>query len=480
MSNQDRNTRIRELGSRFALFLKGHNHGLNSTTKLQAVVSDILGAEQTLLLPIKELIASPVFQQLAPLAGKGSGAIQRDSAIQALSSTFSNTVVADIETFLGGFLDLPSMPQIATNPPPADSPTASSQYNGIRSNKETAAKAANRGKRWALLGMALLGTAGVIMAAGSWNLNVPQTKPRQLAATAKIDPAIKAFAENGRSIKLDDSKQSGEIISGPIRINAEVLTEKTGNGVSMKTPVVSVSVNGQEVGRLVGSQSPYASSVVQLADLDPSNKYPEVILSSFTGGAHCCNEIKTLTSDTSGTNWNEVKIGSYDGGPSPAEDPLKNGRFYIAVSDNRFLYKFTNYACSVAPTSLLRLDGKNLKDVTFDHALIPYHTKALKSLEESFSSRIANGSDSDCINGFLAGYVANKALAGELESGWQDMLKSYFRGSDWGMKECQAGFDDKGECRGPETVYSSFPEALKSFLLKSGYIKVGSASSLST
>lgn len=478
MAEQARDSRLRSLGAAFAVYVRANQQALGSTTKLQAVVADILGSEQSLLLPIRELIAAPAFRQLAPLAGSGNGAVQRDSAIQSLAGTFSAGVIADLEIFLGGFLDLPAKADSRRDPAPPRPVTPPIAVTGGRPNTAAPVSATPGGNRWQPAAFAALGAAAAILAAGGWYIYAQSTRPQPTAEVPAADPAAKAFSENGRSIELGDSRQSGEILSGPIQVNAELLNEKTSYGVATKTPVVSVTVNGQEVGRLVGAQAPYASSVVQLADLDPSNKYPEVILSSFTGGAHCCTEIKALTSDASGNNWSEVKLGSYDGGPGPAKDPLNNGRYYITVSDDRFLYKFTNYACSSSPTRLLRLDGKNLKDVTLDQAFVAYHAKALKSFEESFPAEGDERTRSDCINGFLAGYVATKALVGELESGWQAMLKAYFRGSDWGLKECQAGYDEKGDCKGPETVYSSFPEALKALLLRSGYIKVGSGPSL--
>ena len=39
------------------------------------------------------------------------------------------------------------------------------------------------------------------------------------------------------------------------------------------------------------------AAVVQ-TNLDPDNEYPEVLLSAFTGGAHCCNQMQVLTCPT--------------------------------------------------------------------------------------------------------------------------------------------------------------------------------------
>lgn len=34
----------------------------------------------------------------------------------------------------------------------------------------------------------------------------------------------------------------------------------------------------------------------QVVEMDPANPYPEVLLSAFTGGVHCGNDIRVLTS----------------------------------------------------------------------------------------------------------------------------------------------------------------------------------------
>jgi hypothetical protein len=73
-------------------------------------------------------------------------------------------------------------------------------------------------------------------------------------------------------------------------------------------------------------------------------------------------------------------------------------------------------------------------------------------------------------NGFLAAWVATKALVGEFDSGWKRMLGLYDRGSDWGLTACEAGYDAKGDCRRPEKRYASYPDALRAFLRRTGYL----------
>ena len=86
-----------------------------------------------------------------------------------------------------------------------------------------------------------------------------------------------------------NNRMSGSLRSGAVEVNAQQQRRINESGSNVLQPVAVVRVNGNEVGRLVGAEkwggSPAA--VVQIAEMDPENPYPEVLLSSFTGGAHC-------------------------------------------------------------------------------------------------------------------------------------------------------------------------------------------------
>ena len=86
-----------------------------------------------------------------------------------------------------------------------------------------------------------------------------------------------------------DTKTKGQISQGDV--TAIINVKKTEDW----KPTVTVLVKGKTVGKLEGAESPFPAALVQITELDPNNPYPEVLLSSFTGGAHCCNEISVLT-----------------------------------------------------------------------------------------------------------------------------------------------------------------------------------------
>ncbi len=261
-------------------------------------------------------------------------------------------------------------------------------------------------------------------------------------------------------------KKEGTITSG--RVSASFSIRPETEREDHVIPVVSVSFDGEVVG-VMDNPGLWAkrsvSAVMQIEELDHSNPYPEVLFSSFTGGAHCCGVTKVLTTDPSGEIWHEVLIGSFDGGPKQATDPLINGQYVFVTGDNRFHYKFDCYACGWSPIRIQKLEQQNIVDVGHLPEYQHIYRKGLQVMEERFTT-----TEQEISNGFLAGYVAMKARVGELDEGWKQMLAYYDHESDWGLRECLAGYKKNGKCKEEEVVYNSFPEALRAFLQRTGYI----------
>lgn len=261
---------------------------------------------------------------------------------------------------------------------------------------------------------------------------------------------------------------SASLRSGAVEVNAYQQRSRTRFGSHAVQPVAVVRVDGSEVGRLIGSEKwgEKPNGVVQIAEMDPDNPYPEVLLSYFTGGANCCSKTLVLTSDRTGQNWRELSIDTLSGGDPPAEDPLRNGRFLIVDFDKRFLYRFACRACSTTPARIWQLQGNALVDVSHRPEFQPLHRHQLQRMADWFLK-----TNPAFPNGFLAGYVATKALVGELSDGWDRMLQRYDASSEWGLKECEGDLDENGKCLGSEIVSNSFPEALRAFLIDTGYMK---------
>lgn len=250
---------------------------------------------------------------------------------------------------------------------------------------------------------------------------------------------------------------------GPVTI--EVTLKKGGppDALIYVRPLLSVSVAGQQVISIEGSES-YPDNpifLVQIAEMDKGNPYPEVVFSVYSGGAHCCSDTHVLASSKDGKTWQDIEAGIFDGGPLGVSDLDGDGRFEFSLRDNAFLYTFGCYACSTAPFKVLRLEDGKLVDISTDPAFRDHHLESLQRILEWAAP------DMDA-NGFLAGYVAQKILLGEGAQAWKFMVKQYDRKNDWGLEECSLKVNGKGECPGRK-VKLSYPDALKRFLNMNGY-----------
>ncbi len=277
---------------------------------------------------------------------------------------------------------------------------------------------------------------------------------------------IFSLPSSAQVLKLDSEKKTqGQISKG--NLTATIRYEKVPDKdlPNLVKPIVQVKLDNKLIGKLQATETNVPDALVQIAELDLSNPYPEVLLSSFTGGAHCCNEVMVLTSDKTGKNWRKVDLGLFDGASDAATDIDGDGRYEYVTYDNRFLYLFSSYAGSAAPTQIWQLNGDKFVDVSRQPKYKFIHRKSLNEMSDWFK----DPPDTER-NGFLAAYVANKALVGELSDGWQRMLKLYDKKSDWGLTSCPA-YDDKGNCRTKEIHYKSYPEALRAFLIETQYIK---------
>lgn len=202
--------------------------------------------------------------------------------------------------------------------------------------------------------------------------------------------------------------------------------------------------------------------------MDPNNPHPEIVFSSYTGGAHCCSDTRIITSSKNGTKWQEIEVGSFDGAPLAARDVDSDGRFEVdsdgrfemVVRDNRFLYAFGCYACSAAPLQILQLRGRSINNVSADKAFVEAHRTSLAGMIKSYS----DGNPES--NGFLAGYVGQKIRLGE---GAEAFARKYYdKTTDWGLESCSVALDANSNCPG-EVLRLSFPDALKRFLDEAGY-----------
>ena len=254
---------------------------------------------------------------------------------------------------------------------------------------------------------------------------------------------------------------SREIVLGPLK--AALSYRQEGSGEEATTiPIVTVFADGKQIAELkgegTGTGDPPVS--VQIAEIDPANSSPEVVVSFYTGGAHCCSDTKVISASKDGASWKTIELGQFDGGPLLASDLAGDGHPVFETRDNAFLYTFGCYACSTAPLQVLTVEDGEVKTVSADPRFRPAQESYLKSM-------ITEVPDEE-VNGFLAGYVAEKILLGEGKGAWALMLNHYDKASDWGLDVCDKPLDTEANCPG-KTERLTFPVALERMLNENGY-----------
>lgn len=312
----------------------------------------------------------------------------------------------------------------------------------------------------------LLASAGADLRADDAEAFIKDIKAQNAHLLAKpvVLPKEKKPPTLEREYEDRISRTEWRMNDGPVSVAVTLRKGGPPDGVLYMSPIVSVSVDGKEVFKSEGSESIPDNPIflVQIAEMDLSNPHPEIVFSTYTGGAHCCSDTRVLTSTKDGQSWREVVAGMFDGEPLGARDLDGDGRYELATADNAFLYSFACYACSTAPLLVLALQDGKLENVSAKPAFRPNQLDSLKrmvGLAEEDSDR----------NGYLAGYVGQKILLDEGAQAWKLMTKYYDRKSEWGLETCTVNPDDKGECPKGKSVRRTFPEALEIFLNENDY-----------
>lgn len=197
-----------------------------------------------------------------------------------------------------------------------------------------------------------------------------------------------------------------------------------------------------------------------VARVDPKNPAPQVLMSTYTGGAHCCDSLKLL--ERAGRGWKVVDLGRWDGDilEQMPRDVDGDGIVDFALNDNDFLYAFSSYAGSWPPPLFLNVIGGKIVNVSKAPRYIPFYVKEMQA---------AKAECARSENGGCAGYVADAARAGRFNEAWAFMLAHYeHRRYDYYPTRCKGHFVD-GKCKDTELKPRDFPEALSWFLHDHGY-----------
>lgn len=269
------------------------------------------------------------------------------------------------------------------------------------------------------------------------------------------------------TLNFNSSSGPGEqqLTVNPVSVSIQVPRSATPDG-DPSPPVVTVQVSGKTVFRALRPDLPGMETLLEIAEMDASNPYPEVIISHYTGGAHCCNKVEVISSDSTGNQWRSLDLGTFDGGPHPLADVDGDGRSEFVDVDNRFLYQFSSYAGSAPPVQVWQLNNGKFVDVSQQPQFRRLHEEQAEQMLKALQETPPRSPDS---NGLLAGYAATQAILGQFPEAWK-LVESRYEPSEWGLEECLGAYDDQGRCKGQEVRYKNFPEALRAFLQRNGYL----------
>ncbi len=204
--------------------------------------------------------------------------------------------------------------------------------------------------------------------------------------------------------------------------------------------------------------------VLSVVDVDPSSTSPELLMTAWTGGAHCCAVPVMAYRDNRG-EWAWSEFGMLDGQGYQVVDLNGDGVGEFVGPDQSFLYAFDSYSMSFAPRVIYQFRQGELRNVSTDPQFRRLLLEDLADIEEQLRDdpKLARS------NGFLAAWVALKMRAGSGQEAWNRMLKSFDAQSEFLPVICLEKGISVSNCPKEKQVQVAFPVALKRHLQDHGY-----------
>ena len=276
-----------------------------------------------------------------------------------------------------------------------------------------------------------------------------------------------AMARKGRSVPADtvqgvviEPADDNSAVSGTLDGITATLQGRAESDETT-TPVFTIRDASGTALEFEGEPSFYSFLPVtlRLVHLDPATPEPEVVATSYTGGAHCCDRIQVAAIQPDGS-WDMSEMGFFDGGYGVADED-GDGVGEIRVADQSFLYTFDCYACSAPPPLFYRVVNGQPVDVSADPAFGP----AFNAEFSRFGAPIEMVSEP----GRLAGWVALNARIGLAEDAL-DTVVAVNGGEGFTYDVCSTG-GSSFECAQENIRQVGFVEFLRSHLIERGYMQ---------
>lgn len=203
------------------------------------------------------------------------------------------------------------------------------------------------------------------------------------------------------------------------------------------------------------------SATYAFGRIDPESNKPQLFLTSYTGGAHCCTHIQLI--EWGSNRWRVVNVGTFDGEPFRAlpQDVDGDGVIDIVHADDRFAYAFEAYGGSWMPPRIFNVRAGEVSDVSS----APRYRKLFEA-----DYREARKGCEEHSNGACAALVADGARVGRLAEAWKIADRYVDKGADWNLPGCKMTLKPRTACPdGQRYATVDFKVALTEFLAKAGY-----------
>lgn len=245
--------------------------------------------------------------------------------------------------------------------------------------------------------------------------------------------ALSYFAKTPAQAQTKIVNQSGNIqteISYQSQPDSFCQQENTHLKISRNNQVVFDELINQEACLIAGKES----ESITIKDLNNDGE-PEILIDWYTGGAHCCFFSLMYLYEPLSNKYFPISqdwfLGSY-----ALKDENQDNIPEFHTWDTRFAYRFSSYANSGIPKRIweFRHNGEFV-DVTRQHPNLVYNDAYYWWTRFIEEQQAYEGGNQQAGEGFLAAYIANKALLGQEEDAWNRVRKSY-RGNGCTLDGC--------------------------------------------
>lgn len=229
-----------------------------------------------------------------------------------------------------------------------------------------------------------------------------------------------------------------------------------------------VTVSGPRSASLSVTTDPSSSYArIAVVRFRRSDSRAGVIIESQSGGSGGNMTIQLLIPN--GDSYRAVAVGHHDGGDLQGEladfptDLSGDGIIDLKLGDGAFDSAFGCNACTPRPPKLLAVKEGAVVDESRDPALRSVFFKDMARLAPICLSKAPGR------NGACAAYVADAARARRFKAAWAAMLKHYEHDQEW-WQPCSVPMTALTDGRCPKASLKTFPDALRAFLMRTGYL----------